>query len=205
VTVRSLFATVVPTLAALATGACSGGGIAPENVLSPPLVDGVGVANVDGLTSVAREFYQAFGPINDSHPTPRPVAGTGVFEGRTVVGTDGGALFAFGDARMVVDFDAGNFAARFDNFQNHDADGVPTEALAGALDVANGQAAGPGFWGDVAGQLTGATDVFDLTGRVEGKFGERGAPVLAGRISGTVSGSETGPAVGLFYGSRPQP
>lgn len=204
-TVRSAFIPAMPALAALATGACSGGWPVPDYILPPPLVDGVEVAEFEELSPVAREFYQAFGPINGSRPTPRPVRGSAEFAGRTVVGTDSGALLAFGDARMVVDFDRGSFTARFDKFQNHDADGAPTEALAGALVVPNGTTAGPGFWGDVAGQLTGATDVFDVSGSVEGMFGERGAPVLAGRIAGSVSGSETGPVAGLFYGSRDLP
>jgi hypothetical protein len=92
--------------------------------------------------------------------------------------------------------------ARLDNFRNHDADGVPTEALSGALEVANGRKAGWGFWGDISGQLTGATDAFDVSGSVEGAFGQSDGQVMAGRVSGTVTGSETGSVAGLFYGNR---
>lgn len=202
---RSAVTSALLAMATLATGACSGGWPVPDYILPPPLVDGVEVATVDALPPVAREFHTAFARINASRPTPRAVRGTGVFEGRTVIGSDGGALFAFGDARMVVDFDRQVFTARFDNFRNHDADGVPTSDLSGALVVPGGTIAGPGFWGDAAGQLSGGSDVFDLSGTVEGKFGERGAPVVAGRFSGAVGGSETGTAAGLFYGSRDLP
>jgi hypothetical protein len=201
-TVRSVLTPAILTLAILATAGCGVSRKIKPEFSPPPLVDGFEVAPLDELPLVAREFYEAFGPINDSLPTPLRVRGSGVFVGRAVIGSDGGALFAFGDARMEVDFDSRQMTARFDNFQNHDADGVPTEALAGALEVPNGRTSGARFRGDLAGQLSGASDVFDVSGRVEGQFGDSGAAVMAGRMTGKVSGSATGPASGLFYGSR---
>jgi hypothetical protein len=198
---RSVLRPALLTLAALATAGC---GISPK-FDKPPLVSGVEVENIADLPPVAREFYDAFGPINASLPTPLRVRGTGVYEGRVVIGSDtaDSRLFAFGDTRMEVNFDSGRMTARFDNFENHDADGVMTEALAGALEVANGTTSNQRFRGDVAGRLSGATDVFEVTGQVRGKFGDTGAAVMAGRISGTVSGTESGPVAGLFYGERP--
>lgn len=201
-TIRGILAPAFLTLAALATGACSGGGIAPENVLSAPLVD-LDVTGTHDLPPVAQSFYAAFDPINATAPTPRPVQGSAVYEGRSLIGSESGRLNAFGDARMEVDFDRGRMTARFDGFVNHDADGVPIGPLSGALEVQNGTAAGPGFFGDMSGRLTGSGDVFDVAGTVEGRFGGRGAPVAAGLLRGTVSGSETDAVGGVFYGARP--
>jgi hypothetical protein len=201
--IRSAFGPALVIPAALAAGACSGGGgIAPENVLSAPLVD-VEVTDAANLPPEAQAFYAAFEPINATAPTPRPVRGSAVYEGRSLVGSETGRLNAFGDARMEVDFDRGRMTARFDGFVNHDSDGLPIAPLSGALSVPDGTAAGPGFWGDLSGRLSDGTEVFDVTGSVEGRFGGRGAPVAAGLLRGTVSGSESGTVGGVFYGARP--
>jgi len=200
-TFRSLVASAIAGPFVLLTGACSGGWPVPDYILPPPLVD-ADVGAFDGLGPVAQDFFETFESINGSRPTPRPVSGTGVFDGRAIVRSDGGALSALGDAQMIVDFDSGRFSARFENFENHDVAGNPAGALSGALEVQDGTTAGPGFQGDLAGTLTSDQDAFDVSGAVEGMFGESGAPVLAGQITGTVSGSESGSVGGLFFGSR---
>jgi hypothetical protein len=201
-TQRSVVTSAFLTLAILATGACSGGGIAPDNVLSAPLVD-VNVTDSGDLPPAARAFYEALLPINATAPTPRPVRGSAVYEGRSLIGSESGRLNAFGDARMEVDFDRERMTARFDGFVNHDSDGLPIGPVSGAIEVRDGTAAGPGFFGDMSGRLTEGAEVFDVTGSVEGRFGGRGAPVAAGLLRGTVSGSDTGLVGGVFYGERP--